>query len=66
MLFTSHLCADWMQELKELLGMACEADSHLLVVGISNSINLIDQCADDLSIKASSRQEQLSCMRAFE
>lgn len=46
-------------ELKELLGMACEADSHLLVVGISNSINLIDQCADDLSIKAEEVQKVL-------
>lgn len=42
-----------MQELKQLLAIACHKDSRLLVLGVSNSITLIEERAQELNITAS-------------
>ena len=42
-----------MQELKQLLGMACHQDSRLLVIGVANSITLVEEYAQELNLAVS-------------
>lgn len=43
----------FVQELKQLLAIACHKESRLLVLGVSNSITLIEDRASELGITAS-------------
>lgn len=42
-----------MQELKQLLAMACHKDSRLLVIGVANSITLVEEYAQELNLTVS-------------
>lgn len=41
------------QELKHLLAMACHKDSRLLVIGVANSITLVEEYAQELNLAVS-------------
>ena len=41
------------QELKQLLAIACRKDSRLLVIGVANSITLVEEYAQELNVTVS-------------